>query len=126
VIEAELTQLASRQPLARRSSGRSRPDVVTVVDRPCTAFVNPEISGADPCLFEPMLERVQSLSDGSVRFLVGLKLYFAVRPERDALTAEEADQPDHETLRALNILCRNPHHHHAPFRHASAVLVWCV
>jgi hypothetical protein len=48
-----------------------------------------------------MLDRVQSLSEGSVRFLVGLKLYFAVRPKRAALTAEEADQPDHETLRAL-------------------------
>jgi len=52
------------------------------------------------------------LSEGSVRFLVGLKLYFAVRPERDALTAEEVDQPDHKTLRALNIPYRDPDHHH--------------
>ena len=45
-------------------------------------------------------------------------MYFAVRPERDALTAEEADQPDHKTLRALNIPCRHPNHHHRhPFSH---------
>jgi hypothetical protein len=73
-----------------------------------------------------MLDRVQSLSEGSVRVLVGLKLYFAVRPERDALTAEDADQPDHKMLRALNNLCRYPDHHHAPFWRASAVLVWCI
>jgi len=73
-----------------------------------------------------MLDRVQSLSEGSVRFLVGPKLYFAVRPEREALTAEEADQPDHKTLRALNILCRyRDHHHDPPLGTASAVLVWC-
>jgi hypothetical protein len=64
-----------------------------------------------------MLDRGQSLSEGSVRFLVGLKLYFAVRPERDALTAEEVDQPDHKTLRALNIPYRYPDHHHDSFRH---------
>jgi len=63
-----------------------------------------------------MLDGVQSLSDGSVRFLVELKLYFAVRPERDALTAEEVDQPDHKTLRALNVPYRYPDHHHDPFR----------
>lgn len=64
-----------------------------------------------------MLDRVQSLSEGSVRFLVGLKLYFGVRPERDALTAEEANQANHKTLRALNIVCRYPDHHHAPLSH---------
>jgi hypothetical protein len=59
-----------------------------------------------------MLDRVQNLSEGSVRFLVGPKLYFAVRSERDAFTAEEVDQPDHKTLRALNIPYRYPDHHH--------------
>lgn len=98
MIEAELTQLASCSlwlVSPRRSPGRSRPDMPPWSIDPVRPFVNPDISGADPCLFEPMLDRVQSLSEGSVRFLVGLKLYFAVRPERDALTAEEADQPDH-------------------------------
>ena len=64
-----------------------------------------------------MLERVQSFSEGSVRFLVVLKLYFAVRPQRDALTAEAADKPGHKTLRTLTILCRYADHHHAPLRH---------
>jgi len=74
-----------------------------------------------------MLDRVQSLSEGPVRFLVGLKLYFAVRPERDALTAEEADQPNHKTLRALNILCRYPNHHYYPLSPPFRLCwVWCV
>jgi hypothetical protein len=71
VIEAELTQLASCSlwlASPRRSPGRSRPDIAT------------DISGAEPSLFEPMLDRVQSLSEGSVRFLVALKLYFAASP----------------------------------------------
>jgi hypothetical protein len=130
VIEAELTELASRSlwlVSPRRSLGAR-----DLIERPWSIdpvrpFVDQDISGADPCLFEPMLDRVQGLSEGSVRFRVGLKLYFAVRPERDALTAEEADQPDHKTLRALNILCRYPNHHHdplsAPLR---LVLVWCA
>jgi hypothetical protein len=74
-----------------------------------------------------MLDRVQSLSEGPVRFLVGLKLYFVVRPERDALTAEEADQPNHKTLRALNILCRYPNHHYYPLSPPFRLCwVWCV
>jgi hypothetical protein len=45
------------------------------------------------------------------------ELYFAVRPERDALTAEEVDQPDHKTLRALITITTS-------LGTASAVLAW--
>jgi hypothetical protein len=117
VIEAELTQLASCSLWLVSlccSPGRSRPDIATLSIEPVRPFVNPDINRDDPCLFEPMLDRVQSLSEGSVRFLVGLELYFAVRPERDALTAEEANQPDHKTLRALKLPYRYPDHHHDP------------
>jgi hypothetical protein len=115
VIEAGLTQLAScsfgRRVRAVQLGARDLIWRPWSID-PVRPFVNPDISGADPSLFEPALDRVQSLSEGSVRFLVGPKLYFALRPEQDALTAEEVDQADYKTLRALNIpyRYRDPHH----------------
>jgi hypothetical protein len=84
-------------------------------------LVNPDLSGSDTRLFEPTLDCLQRMHQGSVRLAAKLYLNLAVRLERDALAVYQADQVNDEELRALDILCRNPDHHHDPLLGATAV-----
>jgi hypothetical protein len=78
------------------------------------ALVNPDLSRKGARLFEPTLDRLQRVHQGSTRLAAKLELNLAIRPERNALAAHEANQINDEKLRALNILCRNSDDHSRP------------